>query len=139
MVVPIVQTSQSSWRVFMNSKKDVAQIDDARPIQVQRGHGRTSSGREPNDDGAVLIPCKMISPPVFSRMKNGDYFAGHGISTGGLVVFVIIATLAGPGEVLEQGLTALATRDDVFSRKTLQGETLLASTVFATPAGAFCS
>src|SRR5438552_15706208 len=76
----------------------------------------------------------MVQPALAARVKQRNNLAGDGISGRGLVVFVVIAALASPGETLQGSFSPFAAWFDVLAGKRLHGEAFLTSAILATTA-----
>ena len=59
----------------------------------------------------------MLKPEVISGMEEGHDNAGQGIGRLSMSPFECVAVRAGQGQILEDGLAAGASRDDMIDRK----------------------
>jgi len=79
----------------------------------------------------------MVVPALLSWMIERNAIVRDGVARLCLCVFVVVASLAREREIIERGLSARMTRNDVFGGESLSRETRLAFAVFATTARAF--
>ncbi len=77
----------------------------------------------------------MFGPALPARMKQRNQVPGHWVASGRPIVFMIVAPLAGPGEVLQLGTPPTAARFNVLGGERLHCEAILASAIFAATAG----
>jgi hypothetical protein len=107
------------------------QIDQSLAIQLQRLNRRATDGSQTKNLRAVVGPGEMIGPAMAPRIEQQRVGPGNGI--GGLqpIVFVIIASLAGQGQVPRDPLAFSAAGANMFQRKILMRESGGAAAVFA--------
>jgi len=77
-----------------------AQIYHTFTIEQQCVNSRPSGWRRPEDQRKIVTPHEMFVPTVTSRMVERHAFATDWIRRIDLIVLVIVAALAGKGQVL---------------------------------------
>ena len=123
-------------RVLSNKHQNIPQIDDPFPIQFQflysRPAGRCKSGK----NGLAWIPLKMVGPTLLSGMEKLNYDICNRVNRFGMVVFSIIATLAGISKIIQAVCSPFASRNNVFNRKRIRRVIGLRKAIFTTMIGA---
>jgi hypothetical protein len=115
--------------------EDEAEIDDALAIELEFFHRGPTARRQPHDMQAPPDPGKVIAPALTPRMKERNDFPRKRIATFRFRVFVIIAPLAGQGEILGARLAPSVARHDVLNREALGGNVCRAAAVLAAVPG----
>lgn len=79
----------------------------------------------------------MFVPVIQTRMKERNHFAADRIKGVGLVVFDVVASLAGEREIVSGACAGLSFGEDVFERMFLRGVRIGTEAVFAEAEGAY--
>ena len=101
--------------------EEPAQIHQFCPVELQGVNCDAPSGRQANDAFETFIPCEVCLPTLLARMKQRHKLTCQEISCPRLVVFVVVTSLAGEGEVRERRVAALTAGNDMVKRKRLGG------------------
>lgn len=123
--------------MFADEQQEFALIDDAHPIQIQLGDGRAANRCQANHQGEIVAPGEMLVPIVLARVKQWDRFTAERINRRGLVIFVIVTSLAGAREIVSHAFAAHGEWNDVFVGETVRAVIFLAHAIFATALCAF--
>jgi hypothetical protein len=102
-----------SRRMPADKQQELSLIDHAFPVQVQLRDRSAANRGQTDHDCVVIAPGKMLAPIVFSRVKKRDRFTCDRVNRLCLVVLEIVASLAGPREVLLVAFASGGKRDDV--------------------------
>jgi hypothetical protein len=120
-------------RMLSHQIENPPEIANARSVQAQYRNGDSPYGRQWDDLIIFIVPCKMVVPIHFSRMKQryreSCQFVG-GLSPG---VFVIVASLACQRKVGRIVATKQNTRSNVFDRMRLGRKRFRAPAILAAP------
>ncbi len=74
----------------------------------------------------------MFLPFLLAWIIQGNFFTGERVLTRYTIVLVIVASLAGQGEIIRSICPAMATRNDMFNRKCLRCKLRLAFAILTT-------
>jgi hypothetical protein len=87
--------------VLSHLEEDPPEVDQSSAIEPQSLDGGPSHRGHTNNQSAVLGPGEMRAPHLCSGMEQGNGVSGHRIEGVSLLIFVIVAPLAGDREVYE--------------------------------------
>lgn len=106
-----------------------AEIDDAWPVEQESLDRRSPDWRKANDEREVAAPREVFLPLHLSRVKEWCYLAGRRVRRLHLVIFMVVAPLAGQSQVVWRTCAAVSTGTDVLDGKRLGGVLCLATAV----------
>lgn len=97
----------------MDAHPDSTRSDDQRPVEFECGSRRSTTGGQANNLRTVLIPGKMGSPSLLTRVVQRDDPSRHRIGCFRSVEFEPVARGAGQTEVFGGGCATPGKRYDV--------------------------
>jgi hypothetical protein len=117
-------------RVFSDLKEYRPKIDKPFAIEAEGLNGCPADRRQAEDVCEVVAPDEVSPPLLEPRVKQGHSRSRDRIQAFHLDVLVVVATLAGQGEILHRVLSASLERNDMLDGERLRRETLLTPAVF---------
>ncbi len=118
-------------RVFAFEPQCSPQVDHALPIEPQRFNRGAARRGQAEQCQAVFTPGEVLTPVIFSWVKEQNQFAADRIERVCFVVLCVVAALTGQSEVFSNRFTAEVFRDDVVVRVFLRSVRIGADAVFA--------
>jgi hypothetical protein len=94
----------------------LAEINYAIAIELKAGDRGPTDGCESEDLATVFVPGEMFKPVVLLWVIEAGNRSSDWVKAVRMVIFQIVAALAGDGKVVEFVGTALGTWNDVFDR-----------------------
>ncbi|HYV36455.1 MAG TPA: hypothetical protein VE988_12160 [Gemmataceae bacterium] len=89
--------------MFTKCEEYTPEIDQAFAIQTKCFDRGSSNRRDANDMRGLLGPGEVVGPALAPWVEQGNHFTRDEVSSRTFVVFVVVASLAGPGEVFDLG------------------------------------
>ena len=123
-------------RVLSNKHQNIPQIDDPFPIQFQFLYSRPPGGCKSGKNSLACIPLEMILPALLPGMEKLNSRVCDRINRFSVVVFSIIASLAGISKIIQAVCSPFASRNNVFNRKRIRRVIGLRKAIFTTMIGA---
>lgn len=118
-------------RMQSQQKERPPQVDNAWAVHMQSGNSGASRRGKTDEMRVLLIPGKMISPPVLAWMIQPCNALALRIGGFYLIVFVAVATGAGERQILGRRETAAYRRNDMLDSERFGCKGQWAETVFA--------
>ncbi len=110
-------------------------MDNSTPIELQCFDRCSANWRDTKDQCVVVTPSKMVTPLVVSWVVEAYNSLIGRIKAFRLVVFVVVTTLTGQGEIIQGCCATFRARNDMLDRKRLRCIFRLAPAVFAAALG----
>lgn len=86
--------------LFSQSQESASYIHCACPVQLQTNDSRPSCCRQGYDGQGILAPLEVVAPPILSRMVESDAVTRLWIKSNLIILFAVVAVMAGEGKVL---------------------------------------
>lgn len=81
------------------------QVDQTFPVKPQGFDGCPTSRGQAQQQGVIVVPDEMLVSVLQPRMKQRYHFCRDRVIAFGLIVLVVVAALAGKGQVVGYVLT----------------------------------
>lgn len=124
--------------MLVEGNEQAPEVHNPRPIQVERRNGSSNRRAGADHQQCVGAPREVLRPAVLSRVVERHELAAHGVGRLGVVVFVVVAALAGKREVREGICSTLRTWSSVLDREALGGVAGWAQAILAAVTSAGC-
>lgn len=95
----------------------LSKIDDTVTIELEPGDCDAPDRGDSDNLATVFIPSEMFQPVVLPGMIQADFCSGDWIKAIGMIIFQIIAALAGNSKVVKFVGAAFGSGNDVFDRE----------------------
>jgi hypothetical protein len=122
----------SLWRKEPGLKKEFAQVNAVRGVDVQDGDGRSTARRQPNEPRTV--PCKVPFPALPPGIEQHNDPPGHRVAPAQVAPFGEIAMETGPSEEPRIVDAAVFLRQNMLEVKREERQVIfMKAAIFATP------
>jgi hypothetical protein len=98
-------------------------------VKTERYDGGTTTCRQADDLGAIIIPAKVLPPQVVARMEKSDQSATLGIASTPQTLLKLIAQWATETAILKCSLAACRPGENVVEMKSRPGQFLQRQTI----------
>ncbi len=119
-----------------HEEKHVAQVDYGGPIEMQDGKRCASCRRKSNEMRVFLIPRKMVTPLVLTRVIQRRHLFAYRIVTFAFVVLMPVATGTRERQIIQRRSAPLRCGNDVFDRKGIGRNIQWTQAIFTAPQSA---
>jgi hypothetical protein len=119
--------------MLSHDKQDAAKVANAKSIQLKFLNRYTTCGGQRDDLRVMVTPGKMVVPRHLSGMEEGNDFAAQVVQGFRFGEFMIVASLAGKGQILGIIRPATCLRENMLDGMKLGCELFRTPAIFATP------
>jgi hypothetical protein len=112
-----------------------AKVHQSLPVELQGLYRGAARWRQANNADEIMAPDEVIPPMLRPRVKKWGYLPRGRITAPSSGVLMVVASLAGKGQIRGVVSPAFADRNDVFEGERLHGEAFLAAAVLASLPG----